>query len=355
MTQIITKEILERMYKIPPKEVLERMYLDEGMTQKQIGSKFDVSRMTIGRQLRKYNILIKGRGVSKMPPKEVTETLAVPIPPKEVLERMYHDEGMTQREIANEFVVSQPTVCKWFNEYGIKVRTSVSSETRKKMSDAHSGENHYNWKGGITKDPYCEFFTEDVKEHIREKHGRRCFLCNKTEEENGTKLPVHHTDYNKDCGCDGTQCIFVPLCIGCNVKVNYNRSYWESLIKNKLKYFEMSRMMKHPLFDFAGTPEQPIKLFNLSNGKEVKPMKTPKYTKEGMIKYLKTLTQKLGHVPTTTDINKMSKDGSGPSRPTISKYITGNMYHFLEALEIAGLINKDGYYITSNIDNTKVN
>ena len=59
-----------------------------------------------------------------------------------------------------------------------------SEETRKKMSDAHSGEKHYNWKGGITKDPYCEFFTEDVKEHIREKHGRRCFLCNKTEEEN---------------------------------------------------------------------------------------------------------------------------------------------------------------------------
>ena len=73
-----------------------------------------------------------------------------------------------------------------------------SEETRKKMSDAHSGEKHYNWKGGITKDPYCEFFTEDVKEHIREKHGRRCFLCNKTEEENGTKLPVHHTDYNKE-------------------------------------------------------------------------------------------------------------------------------------------------------------
>lgn len=112
----------------------------------------------------------------------------------------------------------------------------LSEGTRKKMSDAKKGELHPNWKNGASFEPYCEKFNDEFKEDIRDKFGRICFLCPKTEEENGKKLSVHHVNYNKNCGCDGDEtCQFVPLCIGCNAKVNFNRDMWEKKIKDMMK------------------------------------------------------------------------------------------------------------------------
>ena len=90
-----------------------------------------------------------------------------------------------------------------------------SEEARKKMSDARKGEKHWNWKGGASFEPYCVKFNNEFKEKIRDKFGRVCFLCQKTEEENGARLSVHHVNYNKNCGCDDDKtCQFVPLCRG---------------------------------------------------------------------------------------------------------------------------------------------
>ena len=119
-----------------------------------------------------------------------------------------------------------------------------SEETRKKMSKAHSGENNSNWKGGISYEPYCHKFNFIFKEYIRNKFGRVCFLCGKSEGENGKKLSVHHVNYDKLCGCAETEedrraddigCQFVPLCISCNSKVNKDRDIWELYFKKKLR------------------------------------------------------------------------------------------------------------------------
>jgi len=102
------------------------------------------------------------------------------------------------------------------------------------------GENHPNWQGGITDQRYCNLWTESFRESIRERFHNKCFLCGKTKINNSNrKLSVHHVNYNKNCLC-GLNCEFVPLCVKCHIKTNYNRQYWENLIMCYLypnKYF----------------------------------------------------------------------------------------------------------------------
>ena len=93
------------------------------------------------------------------------------------------------------------------------------------------GKNHYNWKGGISFEPYCEKFNEILKEKIRDRDGRVCQECGKTELENKQKLSVHHIHYDKEnCAPD-----LISLCRSCNSKVNYNRDYWEEHFMKKLE------------------------------------------------------------------------------------------------------------------------
>ena len=90
------------------------------------------------------------------------------------------------------------------------------------------------WDG--FKSVYCDLWCEELREYIRNKHDRICFICGKTEDENGEKLSVHHTDYNKDCGCDGSECILVPLCRKCHAYTTFgDRDMWENLIIDMLK------------------------------------------------------------------------------------------------------------------------
>lgn len=106
------------------------------------------------------------------------------------------------------------------------------------------GENHPGWMGGISFEPYCNKFNAAFKEHIRDKFGRTCFLCGKTEHEamdaqakvgkRAYKLSVHHVNYDKNCLCGDIKCAFVPLCQSCHTKTNHYRNYFESFITGKL-------------------------------------------------------------------------------------------------------------------------
>ena len=98
------------------------------------------------------------------------------------------------------------------------------------------GEDCPFWKGGASFEPYCEKFNNEFKEDIRDKFDRVCFLCGKTEEDNGKRLSVHHVNGNKNCGCDDDEtCQFVPLCVGCHSKVHSKKVDWEAKIKTKMK------------------------------------------------------------------------------------------------------------------------
>ena len=114
-----------------------------------------------------------------------------------------------------------------------------SEESKQKMKDNHadfSGENNpcfgktgdknSNWKGGVSFDPYCEKFNEKKKEEVRNFYGRKCYLCDKTEEQQikeqkergkrGYRLSVHHIDEDKGQGCNGKPWKLVPLCLHCH-------------------------------------------------------------------------------------------------------------------------------------------
>ena len=99
-----------------------------------------------------------------------------------------------------------------------------SEEVRKKISNSTKGEKCIHWEGGISYEPYCPRFNFRLKEKIREKYGRACFLCGKTETENGKRLDVHHVDGDKMQGCSGKELLLVPLCVSCHAKIKFDKN-----------------------------------------------------------------------------------------------------------------------------------
>jgi len=106
---------------------------------------------------------------------------------------------------------------------------NLSKEHRKKISKSMSGENSFNWRGGISFEPYSPEFNRQLKELIRQRDGYQCQLCGMPECENIRKLDVHHIDYNK-LNCLPSN--LISLCRRCNAKVNYNREYWEEYFRS---------------------------------------------------------------------------------------------------------------------------
>jgi len=91
-------------------------------------------------------------------------------------------------------------------------------------SKSHKKENHPQWKGGISFEPYCPLFNNEFKERVRAFFNHTCILCG--EKQNGYKLPVHHVDYDKHVCCNGNPPLFVTLCRSCHTKTNNNREHW---------------------------------------------------------------------------------------------------------------------------------
>jgi hypothetical protein len=82
---------------------------------------------------------------------------------------------------------------------------------------------------------YCKKFNYDLKLRVRAFFNYTCFLCGKSETENGKKLSVHHVNYDKMVCCNDKPVKLVPLCSSCHPKTNANRKYWENLIEFELE------------------------------------------------------------------------------------------------------------------------
>ena len=96
----------------------------------------------------------------------------------------------------------------------------------------NSGETHYNWQGGISKEPYCVDWTKEFKGYIKDRDDHKCLnpYCNKKY----NRLTVHHIDYNKkNCGPNN----LITICVSCNSKANTNRkwhkAWYQAILKNR--------------------------------------------------------------------------------------------------------------------------
>lgn len=92
-------------------------------------------------------------------------------------------------------------------------------------------EKHPRWLNGKSFEPYGLEFNEDLKEVIRNRDRRKCFICEKTELENKEKLTVHHKDYDKQNNNPNN---LISLCRKCHIKTNRNRNYWPNYFKQIL-------------------------------------------------------------------------------------------------------------------------
>jgi hypothetical protein len=99
---------------------------------------------------------------------------------------------------------------------------------------AHRGINNTNFIDGRSHLDYPIEFNNDLKLKIRKRDSFKCLICGKSEEENRTKLSVHHIDYNKKNNKDKN---LMCLCKSCHVNTNFNRDYWYAyctyLMENK--------------------------------------------------------------------------------------------------------------------------
>jgi len=101
----------------------------------------------------------------------------------------------------------------------------------------NSGNKHYNWKGGISCEPYCDAWADkEFKEDIKlrdncECQNPDCWGISK-------RLCIHHIDYVKK-NCNPSN--LITLCTSCNVRANRDREYWRE--------FYVSIMLKRGLIN----------------------------------------------------------------------------------------------------------
>ena len=108
----------------PTKKELEELYLTNFEKANKIGKRFGVSRTTILKWLKEYNIKVRNHAEAKLSQNFV-------IPSKEELMGLYINEHQSALSIAKRYKVSHHTVQRWLAQCGIKVRDTQESHLPK--------------------------------------------------------------------------------------------------------------------------------------------------------------------------------------------------------------------------------
>lgn len=202
---------------------LREQYLDNKWSTNDIARECNVSYPTIRRWMLKLNVPIrscseakklsweKGAYNSEEYRQKISEANKGRKAWNKGKTRIYSKESLQRMSISQR---------KWIEENGNAFQgMKHSDETKMKIAKSvGSGPDHPTWKGGISFEPYCPKFNFDLKERIRNRDGRKCVLCGKSEIFMGERASTHHIDGDKMQGCDGKKWLLVSLCRSCNSK-----------------------------------------------------------------------------------------------------------------------------------------
>jgi len=119
------------------KDMLKRMYIDEGLSREKIASVFSVSTSTISNYL-------KDMGLCRTSLNDYDST-------ENMLNTMYHDKDMTQQEIADALNISPHTVYRNLKKYGLNTKYSYKEVDEDYFEEMDSSEKAY-WLGFIVGD-----------------------------------------------------------------------------------------------------------------------------------------------------------------------------------------------------------
>jgi hypothetical protein len=111
-----------------------------------------------------------------------------------------------------------------------RVWDNYTKEQKEARIDLHAGKNHWNWRSGVSREPYSVDWTRTLKRSIRERDQYTCQICGK--EQCDRAFDVHHIDYDKQ-NCNPTN--LVTLCRVCHVKTSINREYWREYFSTGAK------------------------------------------------------------------------------------------------------------------------
>ncbi len=109
---------------------------------------------------------------------------------------------------------------KYFEDPEALIRASCAQQCIKRED----------WKGFISQEPYCDVWTKEYKDFIKERDEWKCLnpKCRKTSK----TICAHHIDYNKK-NCEPWN--IITVCMSCNGRANGNRKYWQKFYTNIMK------------------------------------------------------------------------------------------------------------------------
>jgi 5-methylcytosine-specific restriction endonuclease McrA len=141
------------------KDWLEDQYITHQRTYEQIGEQIGVSKHSIKRAMERLDI-----------PKRRHTSKYTQLNDKDWLRRMYIDEFLSTKQIADLLGTTIGNVYSALKHCGVRTRT-YSEGQRARFPDGNSGEKHPRWTGGL---PVCI----DCGQRVIRRDAVRCKSCN---------------------------------------------------------------------------------------------------------------------------------------------------------------------------------